>query len=232
MMTYNPRYYPTFVERYGFAKAKDLYAYRVGIEAFGAHGEGLPEKVRRVAEVAQKRYHVTVRKVDMRHFGREVGLFKQVYNDAWSKNWGFVPMTEAEIDYVAEGLKMFLDPDLLLVASVGDRPVGAAITLPDINQALIHIRDGRLFPTGWAKFLWYRRRVDAVRAFAMGVARDFQLRGVDALFYLKTLEEGARKGYKWVEMSWILEDNLPTRQAIEALHGEIYKTYRIYDLAL
>ena len=232
MMTYNPRYYPTFVERYGFTKAKDLYAYRVGIEAFGAHGEGLPEKVRRVAEVAQKRYGVTVRKAELRHFRREVGLFKQVYNDAWSRNWGFVPMTEAEIDHVAEGLKMFLDPDLVLLAFVGDRPVGAALTLPDINQALIHIRDGRLFPFGWAKFLWYRRKVDAVRAFAMGVAKDFQLRGVDALFYVKTLEEGARKGYKWVEMSWILEDNLPTRQAIEALHGEIYKTYRIYDLAL
>jgi len=232
MMTYNPRYYPAFVERYGFAKARDLYAYKLETRMFGLNGEGMPEKVRRVAEVAQQRYRVTVRKANLRRFNEELGRVKQVYNDAWSRNWGFVPMTEAEVDHLAEGLKQFLDPDLLFIAEVDGRPVGVSVTLPDINQALIHIRDGRLFPTGWAKFLWYRRRVDALRVIIMGVIREYQLRGVDAIFYLRTLEEGARKGYRWGEMSWILEDNVPMRQAMEALGGVIYKTYRIYDLPL
>jgi len=232
MMTYNPRYYPTFVERYGFTKAKDLYAYKLETSMFGPGGPGLPEKVRRVAEVAQKRYGVTVRKAELRRFKEELGRVKQVYNDAWSRNWGFVPMTEAEIDHLADGLRQFLDPDLLFIAEVDGRPVGVSVTLPDINQALIHIRDGRLFPFGWAKFLWYRRKVDALRVIIMGVIREYQLRGVDAIFYLKTLEEGARKGYRWGEMSWILEDNLPMRQAMESLGGTIYKTYRIYDLPL
>jgi len=232
MMTYNPRYYPTFVERYGFAKAKDLYAYRLETSMFLPGGPGMPEKVGRVAEVAQKRYRVAVRKADLRHFNEELRRVKQVYNDAWSRNWGFVPMTEAEIDHLAEGLKQFLDPDILFIAEVDGRPVGVSVSLPDINQALIHIRDGRLFPFGWAQFLWYRRRVDALRVIIMGVIKEYQLRGVDAIFYLKTLEEGARKGYRWGEMSWILEDNVPMRQAMESLGGVIYKTYRVYDLAL
>jgi len=232
MMTYNPRYYPAFVERYGFAKAKDLYAYRLETSMFLPGGPGMPEKVGRVAEVAQKRYRVAVRKADLRHFNEELRRVKQVYNDAWSRNWGFVPMTEAEIDHLAEGLKQFLDPDILFIAEVDGRPVGVSVSLPDINQALIHIRDGRLFPFGWAQFLWYRRRVDALRVIIMGVIKEYQLRGVDAIFYLKTLEEGARKGYRWGEMSWILEDNVPMRQAMESLGGVIYKTYRVYDLAL
>ena len=232
MMTYNPPYYPVFVERYGFRKARDLYAYRLDTATLLPGGKGLPEKVRRVAEAAAKRTQVTVRKVNLRRFDQEVELAKQVYNDAWSRNWGFVPMTDAEFDHLAAGLRQFLDPDLLFVAEVEGRPVGISISLPDINQVLIHLRDGRLFPFGWAKFLWYRRRIDALRVIIMGVIKEYQLRGIDAIFYARTLEEGARKGYKWGEMSWILEDNLPMRQAIEALYGTIYKTYRIYDLAL
>lgn len=229
MMTYNPRYYPEFVERYGFVKVRDLYAYKLEAAMFSS---GLPEKVRRVAEVAANRYQVTVRKADLRRFDEELARVKVVYNDAWSRNWGFVPMSDAEIDHLAAGLKQFLDPDLLFVAEVGERPVGVSVTLPDVNQALIHIRDGRLFPLGWLKFLWYRRKVDILRVTIMGVAREYQLRGIDALFYVRTIEEGTRKGYKWGEMSWILEDNLPMRQAIESLDGVIYKTYRIYDLPL
>ena len=232
MMMYNPPYYPTFLERYGFHKARDLYAYRLITSMFGPGGMGGPEKIRRVAEIAQKRCNVAVRKINMRRFWDEVERAKQVYNDAWSRNWGFVPMTDAEFDHLAAGLRQFLDPDLLFIAEVGDRPVGVSITLPDVNQALIHIRDGRLFPFGWCKFLWYRRKVDAVRAIIMGVAKDYQRRGIDAIFCIRTLEEALRKGYRWAEGSWILEDNLPTRQAIEALGGTIYKTYRVYDLGL
>jgi len=226
MMTYNPPYYPAFVERYGFKKARDLYAYKLETAMFT---NGAPPKITRVAE---KRYHVTVRKANLRRLDDELGLVKQVYNDAWSRNWGFVPMTEAEIDHLAEGLKQFLDPDLLFVAEAGGRPVGVSVTLPDVNQALIHVRDGRLFPFGWANYLWHRRRVDALRVTIMGVVRDYQLRGIDAIFYVRTMQEGMRKGYRWGEMSWILEDNLPMRQAMESLGGMIYKTYRMYDLPL
>mgnify|MGYP005839590671 CR=1 FL=1 len=232
MMTYNPRYYPEFVERYGFRKARDLYAYRVRAAEIGEDGAGWPAKVRRAAEVAQKRYGVHVRKVNMRRLEEEIALAKQVYNDAWSRNWGFVPVTDAEFDHLARTLKAFLDPDLVFIAEVGSRPVGVSVTLPDVNQAFIGIRDGRLFPIGWAKYLWGRRRINAARVIIMGVIKEYQLRGIDAIFYLRTLEEAWRKGIEWGEMSWILEDNLPMRQAAEALNGRIYKTYRVYDLPL
>ncbi len=233
MMTYNPPYYPTFVERYGFKKSKDLYAYRMDTATFLDGGKGIPEKVLRVADIVEKRHKVRVRKVNMKRFYDELALAKQVYNDAWSRNWGFVPMTDAEFDHLAEELKAILDPDLLFVAEAENgRPVGVSVSLPDVNQAFRHVRNGRLFPFGWAPFLWYRRQINCLRVIIMGVVKDYQLRGIDSVFYLRTIQEGARKGYTWGEMSWILEDNIPMRQAIEALYGTIYKTYRVYDLSV
>ena len=232
MMTYNPPYYPVFVERYGFRKAKDLYAYKLATYQIGDDGRGWPDKVRRAAEIATRRYGVTVRKPDMRHFEEELARAKQVYNDAWSRNWGFVPLTDAEMDHLAASLKQFLDPDIIFVAEVGERPVGLSIALPNVNQAFRYVRDGRLFPLGWMRFLLHRREINSLRVAIMGVVKEYQLRGVDALFYMRTLEEGVRKGYTWGEMSWILEDNVPMRQAAEMLYGSLYKTYRIYDLPL
>ena len=232
MMTYNPPYYPTFVERYGFRKARDLYAYRLQTSTFGTGGEGTPAKIQRVADVAQRRTKVHVRKVDLPHFDRELALVKEIYNDAWSRNWGFVPMSDAEIDHLAAQLKPLLDPDVLFVAEIDDRPVGISVSLPDMNQAFRHVRDGRLFPFGWAVFLWNRRKINCLRVTIMGVKKEYQLRGIDAIFYARTIQEAARKGYTWGEMSWILDTNLPMRQAMESLGGEIYKTYRVYDLPL
>ena len=120
-----------------------------------------------------------------------------------------------------------------VVRAVSEEPEEFVVEVePDVNQALIHLRDGRLFPFGWCKFLWYRRQIDALRVIIMGVIKSYQQRGIDAIFYVRTIEEGARKGYRWGEMSWILEDNLPMRQTMESLGGTIYKTYRIYDLEL
>ncbi|MDH7490772.1 MAG: hypothetical protein QHH80_14885, partial [Anaerolineae bacterium] len=169
-------------ERYGFRKARDLYAYRVRAAEIGEDGAGWPAKVRRAAEVAQKRYGVHVRKVNMRRLEEEIALAKQVYNDAWSRNWGFVPMTDAEFDHLAHTLKPFLDPDLVFIAEVGNRPVGVSVTLPDVNQAFIGVRDGRLFPIGWIKYLWGRRHIDAARVIIMGVIKEYQVRGIDAIF--------------------------------------------------
>jgi GNAT superfamily N-acetyltransferase len=232
MMTYNPPYYPVFVERYGFKKVRDLYAYRQETRVYGPNGAETPPKVLRVAEIAQKRTGVRVRKVDMRRFEEELAVAKVVYNDAWSRNWGAVPMTDAEMDHLATQLKPMLDPDLVFVAEIDDRPVGISVSLPNVNQAFQGVRDGRLFPFGWWTYLWGRRKIDSLRVLIMGVIKGYQLRGIDAIFYARTIQEAARKGYAWGEMSWILDVNLPMRQALEALGASIYKTYRVYDLAL
>ncbi len=233
LMTYNPPYYVDFIERFGFQKAKDLYAYTADSSYYGGDVSGLPQKIFRVAEIARRRKEILVRKVRLKEdFEGEIEIAKTVYNSSWSKLWGFVPLTEEEFDYIAEGLKPFLDEDLIFVAEVGDQPVGFSLTLPDINQALFHIRNGRLFPLGWLKFLWYSRKIDTLRLFAMGIIEEYRGRGIDALFYLETAKAALRKGYKRMEMSLILEDNEMTNRIIQRIGGKIYKTYRIYEMKL
>lgn len=231
MMTYNPRYYVNLIERFGFVKAKDLYAYIVSTDIFNSKIENIPSKFLRVAEIAQKRAGVRVRKINMKDFDAEVEKAKVVYNSAWEKNWGAVPMTDAEFDHLAHGLKQFLDPDLLLLAEVDDRPVGIFVGLPDVNQPLLHV-NGRLFPFGWIKYLWYRRKIDILRGLIMGVIAEYRERGVDALMYVEAAKEAFRKGYKRCEMSWILEDNVMMNRIIQRIGGEVYKTYRIYEMDL
>ncbi len=231
LMTYNPRYYVHFIERFGFHKAMDLYAYTLETAAFGLSVENLPPKLLRVAEAARRRERVTIRNVNMTDFDAEVRRARKIYNSAWEKNWGFVPMTDAEFDYLAHGLKPLLDPDLIFVAEVDGQPVAISITLPDLNQPLLHV-NGRLFPTGWLKLLWYRRKTDTVRVFALGVIETYRHRGIDALLYLETARQAFAKGYVHAEMSWILENNMMMNRAIQFFGGKVYKTYRVYEMAL
>jgi GNAT superfamily N-acetyltransferase len=239
MMTYNPRYYVDFFERFGLGKAKDLYAYLLSTDIFNREVSNLPPKFLRVAEAARKRAGVRVRRVNMRDFDAEVEKAKAIYNSAWEKNWGAVPMTDAEFNHLAQGLRKFLDPDLLLVAETSEvsqtsevyRPVGVFVGLPDVNQPLLHV-NGRLFPFGWIKYLWYRRKIDTFRAVIMGVIEEYREKGIDALMYVEAAKAAFRKGYRWCEMSWILEDNVMMNRILQRLGGEVYKTYRIYELRI
>ncbi|MFN8567878.1 MAG: hypothetical protein U0Z44_10255 [Kouleothrix sp.] len=167
----------------------------------------------------------------MREFTAELNRVRVVYNRAWEHNYSFVPMDDAEIDFIAASLKAIIDPDLVLIAEVGDQPVGVSITLPDFNQVLRKI-NGRLLPTGWWQLLRGRARIDTARVFAMGVVPEFRRRGLDALFYYETFLAGVRKGYQRAELSLIVENNLPMRNAVESLGAWINKTYRIYQKAL
>jgi len=230
MMTYNPRYYPALIEGHGYGKAMDVFAYIADL------AEGLqaaPEKLFRVTQRAAERQGIRVRKVDMRHFERDVQKVKQVYNRAWERNWGFVPMTEAEIDHLASGLKAVLDPNLILLAELEDgTPVGVSMALPDLHQALRWSGGGHMWPLGLLKFLWHKRKVDQLRLLIMGMVEEYRGRGADALFYLLTAQEALARGYKRVEGSWILENNTMMNQIIERLGLTRYKTYRIYEKRL
>lgn len=172
MMTYNPAYYIPLVEGAGFHKAMDLNAY------FFDFGEDrdlnrLPSKLMRVADKVQRRGEVTVRKADMHHFAAEVAHVKAIYTSAWEKNWGFVPMTDAEMDHLAKQLKQVLDPDLVWMAEVASGPdqgkvVGMGLTLPDLNQVLKRM-NGRVNPITIVKALWYQRKINAARTLLLGV---------------------------------------------------------------
>lgn len=231
MMTYNPCYYVDFIEKAGFYKAMDLYAYIIQAEDLKNNAENLPPKVFKAAEAALSRPKIRIRKLNFKDFDREVERGWKVYNSAWSRNWGFVPLTEEEFKHMAYGLKPFLDPDLIFVAEVDGEAVGLSVTLPDLNIPL-HKINGRLFPLGWLKFLWYKRKIDTARFFMMGVVEGYRNLGIDAVFYLETAKALLRKGYTRCEMSWILENNTMMNRIIQRLGGRIYKVYRIYEKKL
>ena len=224
LTTYNPPYYQEYVERYGLVKAKDLYGYWLDAGP-------LPSNMAEAADRVQRRANVRVRKMDLRNFQQEALLVREIYNRAWSGNWGFVPVTEAEILEMARALKLIVDPDLTLFAELDGQPVGFVICIPDVNRALKPL-NGRLFPFGWLKFLLAKRHLNFVRIFTLGVLPERHPVGIGALLYTEVWKAGLKKGYVAGESSWILEDNGPMNAAMQMMGGRIYKTWRIYDLPL
>lgn len=232
LMPYNMPYYPEFVEAWGLEGVKDLYAYHFDLEKqFGARLENLPPKLLRVVEKLKDRSNLTVRKLDMRQYDEEVKRVKRIYDLAWEHNWGAVPITDRELESVASQLKQVIDPDLALFAEVNGETVGVGLTLPDANFVLKRM-GGHLFPFGIFKALWYQRKIDWIRVWALGVLPEYRHRGVDAVLYYETAKAALAKGYRHVEASWILEDNVDMNRVLQNFGGEVYKTYRVYEKPL
>ena len=236
MMTYNPRYYVDFIEGAGFRKAMDLLAYNLDLSAFGSNPENLPAKLVRVARKIKERGGFTVRRIDMRHFDEEVERFKGIYNSAWEKNWGFVPLDDAEIDHIAAGLKQLLDPSVVVFAEKDGEVIGAMLPLPDVSQALIRAYPRPGVPEWWTmvKLLWHwkvRGRVDTMRGFAGGVLEEYRGRGVEAMLMVE-MAKAALPRYRRAEISWVLESNMMMCRAATMLGGKVYRTYRLYEKAL
>jgi len=226
MMPYTKRYYLDFMQRLGYVKARDLVAY----EYSSATGQ-VPEHLVRFAERIERRASVTVRPVRMPQFREEVRRAFEVYNRAWQQNWGFVPMTEAEFDYMAEELKPVVQPDLALIAEIGGEAVGFSLALPDLNPVLKRM-GGRLFPLGAIRFLLGRRKVGSVRVLTMGVVPEHRRRGIESLLIYYTFKNGLARGYRHGEFSWVLEDNTLMRRALERFGARHTKTYRIFEKPL
>lgn len=223
MMTYNPPFYPQFAEQFGLKKAMDLYAYYINDR------NPPPEKLVRVAEIVRKRENLIVRPINLKDFANEAKKVWYIYNHAWEKNWGFVPMTEEEFNHLAKNLKQVVVPEMALMAEINGEPVGFSLALPDMNQALIHT-NGRLFPFGLLKLLWYTKKIDMIRIIIMGVIHQYRKKGIDSIFYIDTWHNAVKKGYHRGEMSWILENNTVMNRTSEMLGGHVYKTYRIYQM--
>ncbi len=228
-MPHDPRYLAARVEQMGYAKARDVLAYLQDVVA------GFPEDVMRLVRRAENR-GIRIRHIDMQRIDEEFHLVMEIFNDAWSENWGFVPFTSAELTHMAKGLKPLLDPTWTAVAEYEGKAVGFAILLPNLNEV---IRDfgGRLLPFNWLKMLVrLKRGVRTGRVPLMGVRRSFAgglLGGMVPLAMIHSLQvHAAPKGMRHGELSWILEDNRPMRRMIEALGAKAYKTYRIYEKSL
>ena len=227
MMSHHRPYYARLIRTAGYAKAKDLLAYLIDLREDATIPERLVHGVQRL----QRKQAITIRSIDVRRFEEEVRLLHGIYHRAWEHNWGFVPMTEAEVDLLAHTLRLVADPKLCLIAELDNRPVGFALALPDYNQVLRRM-NGRLFPLGGLKLLWYKRRIDALRVLLLGTNPDVRVRGLDAMLYLKLWQEVLAYGYRLVECSWILEDNWSMQRGLERMGARIYKTYRVFEKTL
>jgi hypothetical protein len=199
--------------------------------------DAFPPKLKRVAEKVMQRGGITIRNVDMKHLHAEIELVKQVYNAAWSKNWGSIPMTDAEFEHLAEGLKMVIDPDLIFIVEAKGKPVGFGLTLPDVNEPLRRAYPSPRTPEWWTliKFFYnlkFRKTIKYIRVLVLGVLEEYRVSGIDGILYARTAEAAMKKGYYLGESSWILESNGPMRTALESLGCEIYKTYRIFEKQL
>lgn len=222
LMPYNPEYYVRLVEGYGFSKVKELYSYHLSQETVYS------EKFQRVNAMVKERNHLSFRTLDMKNFQRDVELIKDVYNAAWAKNWGAVPMTRDEIDALAADLKPVVVPDLVIFAESKGRTIGFALSLPDINVALKYNKKGRLLPGLFQLFL-RKKEINLVRIIVLGVLPEYLNTGAGGVLFYETAVRAKRLGYGYGEAGWILEDNTRMVKSAEMMQGTITKRYRIFE---
>jgi hypothetical protein len=232
MMAYNNADYQTWLEAAGNKRVTDLYTYTIPIDV------PFPPLVERIVKSGERNDRIIIRRVNKRHFKKEAELILGILNDAWAANWGFVPLTDAEISYAGKKLKPLVFEDLIRIAEVDGEPVAFMMTLPDLNEKLIEL-GGTLFPFNWAKLLWWLRapKVRTMRVPLMGVIKKMQSTRMASQLAFMLVDQirkdsvsnfGASQG----EFGWVLDDNGPMRSVGEAINGKINKVYRIYEKSL
>ena len=224
---WHPPHYQRLCEDAGLEKEVDLFMWHLHI----SDREHMLPVMFELAEAAERDHGVRIRKMSRRTLRRDLDTFAEIYNDAWKRNWGFVPYSKEDLDAYAQEMQLVFDSTWFMIAEIDGEPVGAAITVPDVNQALKRM-DGNLLPFGWWHFLNKKRHITRVRVGFLGVRRDVQHTGVAARLFVEHFDMAATVGPREGEMGWILETNTPMNRAMEAMHGRIVKRYRVYQQAL
>lgn len=227
LIPYNHAYYGTLIESYGFAKVQDLFSY----DAHIAFLEDLDPKLKFVIDEATRRFKVTCRPLSRKNFAKDVRLFLEIYNLSLQQTWGYVPMSEAEIDHQSQGLKYLIVPELTSIAEIDGKAVGAGFGLLDYNQIIGKI-GGRLLPFGWLRLLAGRRKIDRLRLISTNVLPEYQKWGLGLVTLARVLPDAIEYGIQVGEFSWVLESNSLSRGTIERGGGRRTKVHRIYDRSL
>ncbi|MCA9268490.1 MAG: hypothetical protein KDA41_08460 [Planctomycetales bacterium] len=224
MMTYNPAYYQALWENYGFAKIEDMVAFWGHIDMLAS----IDPKVYEIGLECIRRFNVQLRPLDKRRFAQEVESYLHIYNQALGGTWGFVPMSDAEVRHMAKGLKFLIEPDLTTFAEVDGKPIGAVFGLLDFNPIIKEI-DGRLFPFGWWKLLYHRKRLKRVRLITTTVLPEYQRWGISLGLMGRLIPEVKKWGITEGEFSWVLESNHLSYKTLKRGGAEIRQTYRVFD---
>lgn len=226
LMSHNPPYYRALLEGAGMAKIKDLFAYLVTRETMA------DDRFQRVMKAVRRRapkLDIRPVRMDGRGFREDINTMLRVFNEAWANNWGFIEVTPPEVDAIAADLKPIVRPEVTAIAELEGKPVGMAVCIPNVNEVLHGMRDGRLFPTGWYRLLTGLKRIQGFRTMLLGVIPEYRGRGVDALMIDKIIQDGARLGFQYCELSWVLEDNEPMVSLADKAGGKLYRRYRIFE---
>ncbi len=225
LMPYNPPYYAKLIEGAGLTKVKDLYAYHVSKD------RSLNERLTNISERARQREGLTFRTINMKEFDKEVVVIKSLYNRAWQYNWGAVPMTDEEFDYLAADLKQIIVPELVVLAEYKGEPVGFSLSIPDLNIALKYNKGGYLLPA-IVRMLVHKKKINWARILVLGVVPERLKTGAASVLFYETARRCIENGYPDGEAGWVLEDNVMMNRAAEFLNADRYKTYRLYQTNL
>jgi GNAT superfamily N-acetyltransferase len=224
---WHPPHYRRLFEEAGLEKAMDLLMWELDI----SDRERIAPIIFELAERLEPKHGITIRHMSRRSLRRDLDAFAEIYHDAWRRNWGFVPYSKEDLDAYALELQLVFDPHWFMVAEQDGKPVGVAITVPDMNQVLRRM-NGRLLPLGWWHFLRRRSIVRGVRVGFLGVRPAYQHTGVAAGLYVEHFDMAEATPHKWGEMGWILETNKAMNRGMEAMGGRVVKRYRVYEREL
>jgi len=229
MMTYNRPYYGRLIEENGFETSQDMFAFEGHVDML----EGLDKKLQFVVDEATRRFDISLRRMEMKGSGfkRDVRIFLDIYNQSLGGTWGFVPLSESEIEQLAAGLKHLLVPEMTSIAEIDGKPIGAVVGLLDFNPLIKKI-DGRLFPFGFLKLMTGKRKLKRVRLMATNVVPEFQKWGVGLVVLDRLVPDILKWGVEEAEFSWVLESNHLSRKSLERGGAILAKTYRMYDCEL
>lgn len=227
MMPYNKDYYNDFLLRYGFVKGMDLCSYSIGRQMLTS-----PSFIKLEKRISNKimSLGITIRPIDYKILDKEIIPFRDVYNNSNINNWGFIPLNEKEFRHTAYQFKQFVPNKLMLIAEKDKKQVGFIVALPDLNQVFEHIKSGKLFPFGFLKFLWYKRKVTNSRILILGILEEYRNLGIDIILYKTIGENLLDLGIHHTEACYVMENNAVMNSIIEKLGGESIKKYRIYQI--
>ena len=223
MMPYTHQYYISLAEKSGLIKIKELYAYDIPV----ALDERMVRLNKALNIVKKRNPNITVKNFNKNNFRKDLADVMEIYNSAWEKNWGFVPWTNDEFISIANDLVNLLDENIVMIAYENENPIGMLVAAPDYNFVFKKMK-GRLFPLGILKFLYYRKKIKALRLMIMGVKKEYRKKGVEAYMSIEALKNAVKCGYKECELSWILDDNIMTQRTAEMMTGTLYKRYAVY----
>jgi GNAT superfamily N-acetyltransferase len=227
MLTYNQYYYDKHIQTCGYQKLKDFSAYTLNTDEFL-----LTDKMVRIKRLLQDKYSIRLRTPNLRDFKNELRIFHEIYNNAFIHHWGFSPIGWEDFQFLGKDMKMVLDKEMVLIAEMNHKPVGFLLAIPNLNEVLAKLNNGRLFPFGFLKLLFRKRKIKSLRVITVAIKKEYQYLGIGSILYPEIAQRAKINGYQSAELSWVVDGNVQMNKICNEVGAKSYKNYRIYNKGL